>query len=93
LITDGLSTLTPTHPQVARYSDNIAVVHETAPLHLIKPPAKPVIVSLNGQEITRNALDAFCAARLPKYMAPHQLEVQATLPKTSTDKIDKARLR
>ena len=53
---------------------------------------KAFVVFRNGQEITRSALDAFCAARLPKYMIPHQLEVRSALPKTSTGKVDKGQL-
>jgi acyl-coenzyme A synthetase/AMP-(fatty) acid ligase len=54
---------------------------------------KAFVVLRNGQELPRNAIDAFCAARLPKYMVPHQVEVQDALPKTSTGKVDKTKLR
>ena len=54
---------------------------------------KAFVVLRNGQALTRSALEAFCAARLPKYMIPYQLEVRSALPKTSTGKIDKVQLR
>jgi acyl-coenzyme A synthetase/AMP-(fatty) acid ligase len=54
---------------------------------------KAIVVLRDGQALTRGALDAFCAPRLPKYMIPHQLEVRLALPKTSTNKIDKTQLR
>lgn len=54
---------------------------------------KAVIVLRHGRSVERGALEAFCAARLPKYMVPQQFEVRATLPKTSTGKIDKVQLR
>jgi acyl-coenzyme A synthetase/AMP-(fatty) acid ligase len=33
-------------------------------------------------------LKAFCASRLPKYMVPDAFVFHATLPRTSTDKVD-----
>ena len=54
---------------------------------------KAFVVLRNGQEMTRNAFDAFCAAHLPKYMVPHQMAFCAALPKTSTGKIDKVQLQ
>lgn len=53
---------------------------------------KAFVVLRNGQVVTRNQVDAFCAARLPKYMAPHQVEFRHALPKTSTGKVDKTQL-
>ncbi|MEZ4732227.1 MAG: amino acid adenylation domain-containing protein [Caldilineaceae bacterium] len=53
---------------------------------------KAFVVLRNGQALTRNQVDAFCAAHLPKYMAPHQVEFCHTLPKTSTGKVDKTKL-
>ena len=54
---------------------------------------KAFVVLRNGQSLGTNALEAYCAARLPKYMVPHQLEVRAALPKTSTGKVDKVHLQ
>jgi acyl-CoA synthetase (AMP-forming)/AMP-acid ligase II len=38
-------------------------------------------------------LKAFCAATLPAYMSPDRFVVQASLPRTSTDKVDYQTLR
>lgn len=54
---------------------------------------KAFVVLRNGQNMTRSALEAFCAACLPKYMIPHQVEFRTSLPKTSTGKVDKTQLR
>lgn len=50
-----------------------------------------VVVRL-GRELSASALAHHCAARLPKYMVPQRIEARASLPKTSTGKIDKMRL-
>jgi len=51
------------------------------------------VVLRNGQTLGANALEAYCAARLPKYMVPHRVEVRPALPKTSTGKVDRTQLR
>jgi amino acid adenylation domain-containing protein len=38
-------------------------------------------------------LQQFCATRIPKYMIPEFIEFMAELPKTSTGKVDRVRLR
>jgi amino acid adenylation domain-containing protein len=53
---------------------------------------KAFIVARNGA-IQANALAAFCGGRLPTYMVPHLFEFRASLPKTSTGKIDKTQLK
>jgi amino acid adenylation domain-containing protein len=50
------------------------------------------VVMRNGNTLGENALEAYCAARLPKYMLPHRVERRAALPKTSTGKVDKTQL-
>jgi amino acid adenylation domain-containing protein len=54
---------------------------------------KGVIVTRQGVELSKSALERFCAERIPKYMIPGIIEFCDTLPKTSTGKIDKNRLR
>ena len=51
------------------------------------------VVLGNGTALTTNALTAFCANHLPKYMVPHQVAFCEALPKTSTGKIDKVQLQ
>ena len=41
---------------------------------------------------TASALQAHCAGRVPRYMVPEAIVFQASLPKTSTGKIDRTRL-
>ena len=45
-----------------------------------------------GENLTGAALQAHCAARVPRYMVPERIEVRAELPKTSTGKTDRTRL-
>ncbi len=54
---------------------------------------KAFVVLRKGQALGAGDLEAYCAARLPKYMVPHQVEVRPALPKTSTGKVDKTRLQ
>jgi acyl-coenzyme A synthetase/AMP-(fatty) acid ligase len=54
---------------------------------------KSIIVTRQGVELSKSALERFCAERIPKYMIPGIIEFCDTLPKTSTGKIDKNRLR
>ncbi|MEZ4664707.1 MAG: AMP-binding protein [Caldilineaceae bacterium] len=51
------------------------------------------IVTSDGASLTANAVAAFCAKHLPKYMAPHVVEFCSALPKTSTGKVDKTQLQ
>jgi amino acid adenylation domain-containing protein len=50
------------------------------------------IVPRAGCRPTPGALRAFCAQRLPTYMVPEQVEVRASLPRTSTGKADRQAL-
>lgn len=54
---------------------------------------KAFVVFRNGKKPEGNALAAFCAERLPRYMVPHHFELAAALPKTSTGKVDKTQLK
>ena len=54
---------------------------------------KAFVVLHNGKTLKSTALQAFCAARIPEYMLPHTFEFRKALPKTSTGKVDKTRLR
>lgn len=46
-----------------------------------------------GEPVDAAAILNHCRTRLPKYMLPEQLVVQADLPRTSTNKIDRNALR
>ena len=47
----------------------------------------------DGERISMIKLKKFCSDRLPVYMVPDQFRFHAELPKTSTGKIQKFRLR
>jgi len=57
--------------------------------HVIRAAA----VAKAGQSLEASVLRAFCADRLPAYMIPQSIEVRGSLPRGSTGKIDKLRLR
>jgi acyl-CoA synthetase (AMP-forming)/AMP-acid ligase II len=45
-----------------------------------------------GESVSAAALQAHCAARVPRYMVPEHIEVRGALPRTSTGKTDRTRL-
>lgn len=45
-----------------------------------------------GESVSPSALQAHCAARVPRYMVPEHIEVRGELPRTSTGKTDRTRL-
>jgi amino acid adenylation domain-containing protein len=53
---------------------------------------KVVIVPAKRGALTEKEVRAHCAARIPRYMVPEIVEFRDALPKTSTGKIDRARL-
>jgi amino acid adenylation domain-containing protein len=50
------------------------------------------VVVLAGPGTTAAELNAFCLARLPRYMVPETIQFTTELPKTSTGKIDRVGL-
>jgi len=52
-----------------------------------------VAVARPGQALDAATLRAFCADRLPSYMIPASIEVRGSLPRGSTGKVDRLRLR
>ena len=52
-----------------------------------------VIAAAEADGFDPRALKRHCLARLPGYMLPEEFEICATLPRTSTGKIDRQRLR
>lgn len=81
-----IETVLYSHPDI----EEVAVI--PIPDDEIGNQIKAFLVLRNGQQVTHGALEAFCAERLPRYMFPQQIEFRATLPKTSTGKVDKAQL-
>lgn len=75
------------HPAVAEAA---AVAFPDADIgHAIRAAA----VARPGAALDEDALRAFCAERLPAYMMPLSIEVRPSLPRGSTGKVDKLRLR
>ncbi len=53
---------------------------------------KAVIVTHSDGELGKDEIQAFCLARLPKYMVPEEVEFRRELPRTSTGKADRMAL-
>lgn len=53
---------------------------------------KVVIVAAGKNALSEKDVRAHCAERIPRYMVPEIVEFREALPKTSTGKIDRARL-
>jgi amino acid adenylation domain-containing protein len=53
---------------------------------------RAVVVTRDRGELGRGELETFCSDYLPKYMIPGGIEFRASLPKTSTGKVDKPTL-
>ncbi|HEX7270685.1 MAG TPA: amino acid adenylation domain-containing protein [Casimicrobiaceae bacterium] len=75
------------HPGVAEAAA-VALPDEESG-HVIRVAA----VARAGQTLEETKLRAFCAERLPTYMMPVSIDVRASLPRGSTGKVDRLRLR
>jgi len=75
------------HPGVAEAAA-VALPDEESG-HVIRAAA----VARVGQSLEASKLRAFCAERLPAYMIPLSIVVRASLPRGSTGKVDRVRLR
>ncbi len=54
---------------------------------------KALVVPRDGETVDPDALIAFCAERMPRYMVPKAVEILDELPKTSSRKVDYPALR
>ncbi len=54
---------------------------------------KALVVPRDGEPIDIDALLAYCAEKMPRYMVPKTIEVLADLPKTTSGKVDYPALR
>ncbi|NLA64524.1 MAG: ATP-dependent acyl-CoA ligase, partial [Leucobacter sp.] len=52
-----------------------------------------VVVTQPGESLAPNDLYEFCASKLPKFMLPRYVRFVDALPKTPTQKVQKAKLR
>jgi amino acid adenylation domain-containing protein len=82
-----IETVIYSHPAI----EELAVI--AIPDEEIGNYLKVIIALREGNSLTKNQLEAFCATKLPKYMIPTIIEFRDTLPKTSTGKIDRTLLR
>jgi acyl-coenzyme A synthetase/AMP-(fatty) acid ligase len=75
------------HPGV-REAAAIAIPDE-----IIGNRIKAVISTHESHTLKPVDLQQFCATRIPKYMIPEFIEFMTELPKTSTGKVDRVRLK
>jgi L-proline---[L-prolyl-carrier protein] ligase len=74
------------HPQVR---EAVAV---PVPDELLGSTIKAVVVPVDPGALDEQAVRRHCGARLPRYMVPTEVELRSELPRTTTQKIDRARL-
>ncbi|HKS81017.1 MAG TPA: amino acid adenylation domain-containing protein [Candidatus Acidoferrales bacterium] len=53
---------------------------------------KAFVATHEGHTLTSAEIQKYCAARIPQYMIPEQIELRENLPKTSTGKVDRVQL-
>jgi acyl-CoA ligase (AMP-forming) (exosortase A-associated) len=63
------------------------------PDEMLGQTIKAFVVPRDGNTLDTDALLAFCAEKMPRYMIPKALEVMSELPKTSSGKVDYPALR
>ena len=70
------------HPQVAEVA--VVAISDEQFGHIVKA----VVVPHDIQSLQKQDLASFCSDYLPKYMVPAVIEIRASLPKTSSGKVD-----
>jgi long-chain acyl-CoA synthetase len=63
------------------------------PDHVLGQAIRALVVLADGVELTAREVLAHCRARLEDFMVPREVEFRAALPRTSTGKIQRARLQ
>lgn len=63
------------------------------PDEILGQSIKAFVVPRNGEPLDLEALQAACAAKMPRYMVPKAFEVLPEMPKTSSGKVDYPALR
>lgn len=74
------------HPAV---KDAVAVA---VPDELLGSRIRAVVVASEPDALDEQAVRRHCAERLPRYMVPGEVEFREDLPRTATDKVDRAQL-
>jgi crotonobetaine/carnitine-CoA ligase len=82
-----VETVLEAHPDVTE-----AAVF-AVPSELSEDEVMAVVVTAPGAELSAGQLWAYCEGALPYYAVPRYLDFRAELPRTSTAKVQKARLR
>jgi len=63
------------------------------PDELLGNKIKAFVVAEENSAMTEVELKHYCGLSLPSYMVPEEIEFRASLPRTSTDKIDRSYLQ
>ncbi|MFO1188317.1 MAG: AMP-binding protein [Alphaproteobacteria bacterium] len=77
------------HPAV----DDCAVVGVPADMEAGEDEVKACVVLKPGAKLTAEELTAWCDKRMPYFVVPRYIEFYDVLPKTPTEKVQKAKLR
>jgi len=62
------------------------------PDELLGNRIKAVVVAVDPDALDEQDVRSHCAGRLPRYMVPAEVELRSELPRTATQKVDRARL-
>jgi len=63
------------------------------PTELGEDDIKIVIVLKEGKKLAPQELIIFCQEKMPRFMVPRYIETKSSLPKTSTEKVEKVKLK
>ena len=84
---EEIETVLSGHPGIK----NAVVI--PVPDELIGNRIVAVVVPANGETVNKEDIFSHCASLLPRYMIPEMIDFLDSLPRTSTGKIDRRRIR
>ena len=79
--------------QIAAHEQVAECAAIAVPADNVEDEIKVFLVPAEGGEIDPEAIVAFAAEKMPRYMVPRYIEVVSELPKTPTLRVQKAKLR
>ncbi|MDE0362253.1 MAG: hypothetical protein OXI74_13880, partial [Rhodospirillaceae bacterium] len=79
--------------QIAAHEQVAECAAIAVPADSVEDEIKVFLVPAEGCEIDPEAIVAFAAEMMPRYMVPRYIEVVSELPKTPTLRVQKAKLR